>query len=66
LWERKKTTCTCGYVGSRAKIERERLYAAVYETDHWKTSIDPMVAEFLDRDKTVVTRIEPTPKSVIH
>ena len=46
--------------------ERERLYAAVYETDHWKTSIDPMVAEFLDRDKTVVTRIEPTPKSVIH
>ena len=46
--------------------ERERLYAAVYETDHWKTAIDPRVAEFLDRDKTVVTRIEPTPKSVIH
>ena len=45
--------------------ERERLYAAVYESDHWKNSISPRVPEFLDRDRTVVTRIQPTVRSVI-
>ncbi|MCC9075653.1 NIPSNAP family protein [Litorilinea aerophila] len=45
--------------------ERERLYKAVYETDYWQNEISPQVGEMLDRTKTVVTRIEPTPKSVI-
>ena len=45
--------------------DRERLYAAVYESEHWKSSIDPRVPDFIDRDRTVVTRIEPTAKSVI-
>lgn len=45
--------------------ERERLYEAVYQSDFWKDSIDPRVPEYLDRSRTVVTRIEPTPKSVL-
>ena len=45
--------------------QREQLYEAVYESDHWKTVIGPRVPDFIDRDKTVVTRIEPTPRSVI-
>ncbi len=45
--------------------ERERLYKAVYETDYWQNEISPQVGEMLDRTKTVVTRIEPTSKSVI-
>jgi len=45
--------------------ERERLYEAVYESDTWKNDITDKVGALLDRDKTIVTRIEPTPKSVI-
>ena len=45
--------------------ERERLYEAVYESDTWKNEIAPQIGSMLDRDKIVVTRIEPTPKSVI-
>ena len=45
--------------------ERERLYNAVYDTDYWRNEIDPQVAQMLDREKTVVTRLTATPKSVI-
>ena len=45
--------------------ERERLYEAVYESDTWKNEIAPKIGSMLDRDKIIVTRIEPTPKSVI-
>lgn len=45
--------------------ERERLYHAVYESDYWQNEIAPQVGEMLDREKTIVTRLEPTPKSVI-
>ena len=44
--------------------QRVALYAAVYESDHWKTQIAPRVPEYLDRSAIVVTRIVPTPKSV--
>jgi NIPSNAP len=47
-----------------SEAEREVLYKAVYESDHWKTQIAPKVPEYLDRSGTVVTRIVPTPKSV--
>ena len=47
------------------EAERERLYEAVYQSDEWINEIAPKVGELLDRDKIVVTRIEPTPKSVI-
>lgn len=45
--------------------ERELLYEAVYESDTWKSEILPKVKEMLDRDKSVITRIESTPKSVV-
>ena len=47
------------------EAQRERLYEAVYGSDEWTNEIAPKVGELLDRDKIVVTRIEPTPKSVI-
>ena len=45
--------------------ERIRLYEAVYESDTWKNEIAPKVPEMLQRDKSVITRIEATPKSVL-
>jgi hypothetical protein len=44
--------------------QRVALYAAVYESEYWKTQIAPRVPEYLDRSAIVVTRIVPTPKSV--
>ena len=46
--------------------QRERLYKAVYESDHWKNEIAPRVPELIDRSGTVVTRIVPTPRSPTH
>ena len=46
-----------------SEAEREQLYAAVYDSDHWKTHISPRVPEHIDRSAIVVTRIVPTPKS---
>ena len=46
-----------------SEAEREALYKAVYESDHWKTKIAPRVPQCLDRSAMVVTRIVPTPKS---
>jgi hypothetical protein len=48
-----------------SEAQREALYKAVYDTDTWKNEISPQVGEMLDREKTVVKRIEATPKSVI-
>ncbi len=45
--------------------ERERLYEAVYQSDRWKNELSPRVAELIDREKIVVTRLEPTPRSVL-
>jgi hypothetical protein len=44
--------------------QRVALYAAVYESEYWKTKIAPRVPEYLDRSAIVVTRIVPTSKSV--
>ena len=46
--------------------EREQLYKAVYESDHWKNEIAPRVSEMLDRPQMVITRLQATPRSVIH
>ena len=48
-----------------SEIEREQLYRAVYESDHWKDVIAPRIPEMLDREKTVVTRLTPTSRSVL-
>lgn len=45
--------------------ERERLYAAVYESDTWKNVIGPKIPDLMDRDAIQVTRIVPTPASAI-
>ena len=45
--------------------ERVRLYEAVYQSDRWKSDIGPRVGELIDREKIVVTRLNPTPHSVI-
>jgi hypothetical protein len=49
-----------------SETEREALYKAVYESEHWKTNIGPRIPDYLDRSAIVVTRIVPTPKSVAH
>ncbi len=46
-----------------SEAEREALYAAVYESDHWKNVIAPRVPDHIDREAIQVTRIVPTPKS---
>ena len=51
------------YVWTRrfeSEAEREQLYKAVYETDHWKNVIAPQVTELIDRAKIHVQRIVPT------
>jgi hypothetical protein len=45
--------------------ERKALYAAVYESDHWKNVIAPQTSQMNIREKMVITRMNPTPKSVI-
>ncbi|MAF53375.1 MAG: NIPSNAP family containing protein [Chloroflexi bacterium] len=45
--------------------ERERLYAAVYESDTWKNDIGPRIPAMMDRSKIVVRRIEATSRSVM-
>lgn len=45
--------------------ERKRLYKDVYESDYWKNEIAPKVPDMLFREKIHVTRMLPTPHSVI-
>lgn len=45
--------------------ERERLYEAVYGSDHWRDQIAPQIAPILVREKINVTRLTPTPRSPI-
>ncbi|MDA0364394.1 MAG: NIPSNAP family protein [Chloroflexi bacterium] len=47
------------------EAERERLYEAVYQSDHWKNVIGPKVPEMIDREQIKVRRLTPTPKSGI-
>ena len=43
-----------------SEAERERLYAAVYQSDYWKATISPKVGELIDREAINVQRIVPT------
>lgn len=45
--------------------QRKQLYAAVYESDYWKQEIAPQTAQLNMREQMVITRLNPTPKSVI-
>ena len=48
-----------------SEAQREALYKAVYESDHWKKEIAPRIPDLLDREKMVVTRITPTTRSTV-
>jgi len=48
-----------------SETQREVLYKAVYESDHWKNDISPRVTNCLDRSAMVVTRIVPTTRSTM-
>jgi hypothetical protein len=55
-----------GYVWMRRfenESDSDALYAAVYEHDRWKNEIGPVIDSLLIREKTVVTRVSPTPAS---
>lgn len=43
-----------------SEADRERLYQAVYESDHWQNNVRPTVGELIDRDAMNVQRIIPT------
>jgi hypothetical protein len=45
--------------------ERKRLYRKVYESDHWKNVLQPKIDKVLDIPAIVVTRMVPTPRSVL-
>jgi hypothetical protein len=45
--------------------DRERLYAAVYQSPEWLNEIAPRIPEMMDRERIVVRRIVPGPCSVI-
>jgi hypothetical protein len=44
---------------------REHLYERVYQSDFWKDTIAPQVPEMLDRELMKITRLVPTPRSVV-
>jgi hypothetical protein len=48
-----------------SETQREALYKAVYDSEFWKNEVAPRVPECLDREKMVITRIVPTPKSTV-
>ena len=48
-----------------SEAERERLYAAVYESTEWEQEISPRVGELIDRSAIEVTRLVATPRSVL-
>jgi NIPSNAP len=51
------------YVWTRrfeSEAERVALYAAVYESEHWITSLSPRVGDLIDRATIKVQRLVPT------
>ncbi|MEZ5932664.1 MAG: NIPSNAP family protein [Alphaproteobacteria bacterium] len=48
-----------------SEAERERLYAAVYESDHWKNALADRIGKLINRETISVKRIVPTRLSVL-
>ncbi len=48
-----------------SESERKHLYTEVYDSEEWKSHFGPRVRELIDRDAIEVTRIIPTPRSVL-
>ena len=47
------------------EAERELLYKKVYESETWKNDISAQVGDMMVREEIQVTRLTPTPKSVL-
>jgi len=45
--------------------QRKKLYRKVYESDHWKSVLQPKIDKVLDTSSIVVTDILPAPFSVL-
>jgi hypothetical protein len=45
------------------EAERERLYTAVYQSDHWKNDIAPRIPDLMDRSAISVIRLVATARS---
>ncbi len=43
--------------------QRVELYAKVYEDDEWVNDIAPQIPKLIDRDRSQITRLNPTPAS---
>ena len=48
-----------------SEAQREQLYAAVYESDHWKNDIAPRVGKLIDREAINVQRLTATQMSIL-
>lgn len=47
------------------EAERERLYEAVYKSDHWLNNLTDRVGQCINRETIKVQRILPTSRSVL-
>lgn len=48
-----------------SEAEREKLYAAVYQDEHWKTVLSPRVGQCINRETIKVQRLLPTKMSPV-
>lgn len=48
-----------------SEAERERLYEAVYKSDHWLQNLTDRVGQCINRDTIEVTRLTPTTMSIL-
>lgn len=47
------------------EADKERLYAAVYESEYWNDVLSPKVGKLLIRDEAIIQRLVPTRMSPI-
>jgi len=47
------------------EAHRERLYEEIYQSEIWKTHVAPKTPDMIGRSLNRITRLTPTPKSVI-
>lgn len=47
------------------EAHRERLYEEIYQSEFWKTEVAPKTPDMIERSLHRITRLTPTPKSVI-
>lgn len=48
-----------------SEAAREKLYAAVYESDLWKNEMSDRIGKLIEREKNHVQRITPTQLSIL-